>query len=293
MTEIKYFYSPVSGDEAEIAQIAKLFSTVWPKAHHLDERYICWLYLENPVGPVIGINAWYRDHLAGHYAVIPIQANLKGEQIPAAVSLNTAVHPQHQRRGLFTKLAESTYELARSQGINHIVGVANANSTPGFLKRLRFQLVAPLSVWVLWGSVSCRRDYLRDKQPLWEHKWTESTFRWRLSNPSRAYRFKNSGGCVECLAPTGEFGIHALLKVEADPNLVTIAQNELPYLRLQRPKVWIGLSEMIRMPRPCAISLPKRFRRSPLNLVFRSLTDKSEHLDARHVEFALLDFDAY
>ena len=35
-------------------------------------------------------------------------------------------------------------EEARQQGVQTVVGVANANSTPGFLRRLSFELVGPL-----------------------------------------------------------------------------------------------------------------------------------------------------
>lgn len=45
------------------------------------------------------------------------------------LSLNTATYPKYQGKGLFTKLAEKTYEASVQQGFHSIHGVANANST--------------------------------------------------------------------------------------------------------------------------------------------------------------------
>jgi hypothetical protein len=41
------------------------------------------------------------------------------------------------------------------------------------------------------------------------------------------------------------------------------------------------------------INIPMRFRPSPLNLIFRDLTDGRRILDAPKVRFRAIDFDAY
>ena len=47
------------------------------------------------------------------------------------------------------RLAEGSIALARERGIACVVGVANTNSTHGFVKRLGFELVGRLPATVL------------------------------------------------------------------------------------------------------------------------------------------------
>jgi hypothetical protein len=47
-------------------------------------------------------------------------------------------HPNHQGKGLFTKLAKLTYDLAKEEGIEFIFGFPNKNSYPGFIKKLNW-----------------------------------------------------------------------------------------------------------------------------------------------------------
>ena len=62
----------------------------------------------------------------------------------AALSLNTAVHERGRGGGVFVELGERTVGKAAELGVESVVGVANANSTPGFVRRLGFDLLAPL-----------------------------------------------------------------------------------------------------------------------------------------------------
>ncbi|MFQ5495797.1 MAG: GNAT family N-acetyltransferase, partial [Phycisphaerae bacterium] len=160
---------------------------------HLTPAYLRWLYADNPRGQVIGFNAWSGGELAGHYAVIPIRALLDGKTVHAALSLNTAVHPDHQGKGLFTRLAEMTYDRAVALGVDHVVGVANANSTPGFVRKLAFESVGRLEARLFWrwprpavaGSVAAGR---------WSRRWDADDLSWRIRNPSARYTVRYHRG---------------------------------------------------------------------------------------------------
>src|SRR5215467_4083405 len=78
--------------------------------------YLQWLYRDNPCGHVVGFNAYAGDELAAHYATIPVEATLDGAPARGLLSLNTATHPTHQGKGLFTRLAERTYARASELG---------------------------------------------------------------------------------------------------------------------------------------------------------------------------------
>lgn len=77
-----------------------------------------------------------NNNPSAFYGVIPAIAKLNGEEILIAQSADTLTHPMHQRKGLFTKLASKTYELAEEEGIKILYGVPNMLSFPGFMKKL-------------------------------------------------------------------------------------------------------------------------------------------------------------
>lgn len=74
---------------------------------------------------------------AAFYGVIPTEAHNKhGEPILVAQSADTITHPKHQKKGLFVKLAEMTYQLATELEIHFLYGIPNYLSYPGFVKKL-------------------------------------------------------------------------------------------------------------------------------------------------------------
>lgn len=131
------------------APTAALLEEVFPGTRVGRADYLRWLYRESPFGEVIEANLDDDAGRAGHYAVVPVELAVDGSPRPAALSLNTAVHPRARGGGTFVRLASECYDAARERGIEIVVGVANANSTPGFLRRLEFELVTPLPAQVL------------------------------------------------------------------------------------------------------------------------------------------------
>ena len=112
-----------------LSQYQALFASCFPDATHLDAQYLSWLYGDNPAGPVIGFDAWDGDVLAAHYVCVPAAAMLHGKPSRVLLSLNTATAPSHQGKGLFTKLANATYDRGAELGFDAVYGVANANSS--------------------------------------------------------------------------------------------------------------------------------------------------------------------
>lgn len=73
---------------------------------------------------------------AAYYGVFPIIVELLGERVLAAQSGDTMTDPDHQKRGLFIKLAGLSYELAEQSGVKFVFGFPNENSLPGFQRKL-------------------------------------------------------------------------------------------------------------------------------------------------------------
>lgn len=284
-------FRPVVNRPDEIAAISGLFQTVWPE--HPVSRPDCldWLYFQNPRGNIIGFNAWHGNTLAAHYVVAPIAAEYRGKLVPAALSLNTATHPDYQRRGLFVKLASATYARARDMGLHHVIGVANDNSTPGCVRNLKFQNVGPLKVHVGIALPSVVAD-AAPPDTSWRRHWTPDDLAWRLRNPGLRYGRQRAGQRVAVLAPTGKVAIQAVLKIEGDAGLAGTIRAGIRSVLPLGPRMWMGLSRRIQ-PATASMELPKALRIRPLNLIFLPLQDDRDAIDMSTTEFEALDFDAY
>jgi GNAT superfamily N-acetyltransferase len=275
----------------EIGKVTALFNEIWPESHVHRRDFLDWLYFENPSGRVIGMNAWWRDRLAAHYVVIPIRATYRGSPVRAALSLNTATHPDFQRRGLFVRLAEATYAAAANEGVHHVVGVGNANSTPGFLGKLEFQHVGQLDVRVGLELPTLLADHPQS-DTCWRRVWGEDDLAWRLRNPAGEYRRQGGGGGMAVLSTTGTFGFKAILMLTGAAEHVRTISKALKTQGGVGPRMWMGLSRRLQHS-PISLPLPEALKKSPLNLIFRPLADPRCRLDRETVEFEAIDFDAY
>lgn len=83
----------------------------------------------------IGYLAYSSDgEPAAFYGVFPCLVEYDGKQYLAAQSGSTMTHTKHRKKGLFYKLAQETFELAKNEGIAFIYGFPNVYSYPGFIK---------------------------------------------------------------------------------------------------------------------------------------------------------------
>ena len=149
-----YDFKPLTLDYEELSICSTLLKKTFPVTKRYNDKYLSWLYCDNPDGHAIGFNSYYKDSIGAHYATIPIEAEIYGRAEKGLLSLNTATHIEHRGKGLFTKLANHTYVSAKDQNYKFIVGVANANSTNGFIKKHGFQLVGPLKAKIGIGPIS-------------------------------------------------------------------------------------------------------------------------------------------
>ncbi|MBK8949251.1 MAG: GNAT family N-acetyltransferase [Flavobacteriales bacterium] len=132
-----YELRPLDLSDAGLAPVTDLLRTVFPEAGHFTPEVLRWQYVHNPDGAAVGFNAWAGGTLAAHYVTIPLRAVVDGVEEPGLLSLNTATHPQHQGKGLFTRLAEATYAAGAAQGRGFVVG-GQCEQTPGFTRKLGF-----------------------------------------------------------------------------------------------------------------------------------------------------------
>ncbi|MDE2481580.1 MAG: GNAT family N-acetyltransferase [bacterium] len=259
---------------------AALLRAVFPHATHYTDDFLAWEYADNPDGPVVGYDAYRDGELCAHYATQPLTATLFGRSVRGLLSFNTATHPDHQGHGLFTTLARRTFDDAAREGYEFVVGVANQNSTPGFTRKLGFQLVGPLEVFVGLGAphsgVGDGVDFART--------WSTESRGWRLASPRTRYVL--AGGRLACATDT------PLIKALLTAGPWDGPQASTSFLLSHPFSVWMGAAPSLSW-RGISLPLPKRLRPSPLNLIFLDLTGAGRTLDSKRVIFDAIDFDAY
>ena len=280
-----YDFKQVAIDKHSLLVYSELLSQVFTSTNKFSPQFIEWEYKDNPNGNIIGFNAHYEGKLAAHYVTQPVQAVIDGKVRKGLLSLNTATHPEHQGKKLFTTLAEKTYGLAYNEGYEFVYGVANANSTPGFLKKLGFQLIAPLDAKIGLGQLKKKND---EDNYSFRRSWNNDELFWRLNNPSQGYTIKKE----QVIVPSGKIGLNAILGMFEKEQLRKVEiQNNLSKFGIAN--LYVGLDNSINWKKSLYFDVPNKFKSSPLNLIFKDLTGKGMKMEKETVKFQVIDFDGY
>lgn len=272
---MEYRIERVKTDEVSLNKILQLMRLAFEgHAEKFNLEYMHWQYADNPDGEIVGFNAFMGDVLAAHYVAMPMYMNINGQKTRGLLSLNTATHPEHRGKRLFTSLAEKTYQYAAGNGYKFVIGVANAQSTYGFIKHLGFKLIGPLTFKVGAGqNLYQRADFT------YTRFWDKKNMDWRLRNPSMEY-YKNGDMIVSPIRPGFK-------------KLVYHDKEELVSLRKLhgRPfNLYIGFGADLSKGIYCGV--PKLIEHSPFNLIFRDLTGGSlPEVKKDNILFELIDFD--
>lgn len=280
--------APIAHDQPTLAQYGALFDACFPGTDKFTPAYLSWLYAANPDGPAVGMDAWDGERLAAHYVCIPARAWVEGREVLVLLSLNTATHPDYQGKGLFTKLAAATFEAGAAAGFDGVYGVANANSTPGFVRKLGFQLVRPLEARVGLGTLS-HRAKAPAAQLSFERSWSAASLAWRCANPHNPVHRRSKGARQQFYAAA--FGLRLPAYAELDDSIGAPAAGGAPMLSPAR--LLIGLAPDANASWWNYASIPHKLRPSPLNLIYRSFVPRVSALDPTRIQFTFLDFDAY
>lgn len=271
-----YRIEQVKVDDVSLEEIQQLLQLVFEsRAKKFSLDYLKWQYADNPAGAIVGFNAYSNDGvLAAHYAAMPIYMLINGQKALGLLSLNTATHPEHRGKRLFSILAEKTYEYAAQNGYKYVIGVANANSTHGFIKNLKFKMIGPLTFKVGLGKVLYpKKDYTFFRY------WDNEMMDWRLKNPSMKY-YKNGEEIVSPIA----IGFKKLVC----RNGAEMAS--LPKLHLRPFNLYIGYGA--NLSKGIYSRLPKFIKHSPFNLIFRDLTNGTlPDMTKENILLELIDFD--
>lgn len=276
-----YQIEKVRTDDKSLREIRELLNISFPQATKFSLEYLTEQYRDNPMGEIIGFNAWKDGQLAAHYVTMPIYMTILGEKVKGLLSLNTATHPKHRGKRLFSVLAKKTYDYAKENGFAFVIGVANANSIHGFIKNLGFTFVSKLDVKWGWGKIEEKNK----ENKVFSMCWDKETLGWRLKDK----QYYTRKGMV--------FGKYNNL-----PMIKTL-MGVLPKELLEESKIrnkgrswlrplnlYVGLGADLN--KGHYYNFPKFVKHSPFNLIFLDLTDgQLPKITKENVFFQLLDFD--
>lgn len=281
-------FLPANVHPESIQNYAGLLRTCFPSASQMCKSYLGWLYEDNPAGNVIGFDAFERGRLIAHYAAIPTNLEISGTRVRGLLSLNTATHPAFQGQGLFTKLANLTYDFAASEGFSCVFGVANAKSTFGFTQKLGFQLVSPLLAMVGLGGLNPNWENVRNNVSF-QRVWSTQELRWRSLNPTnRLYIDCLNHNVVSIRMKTGWPLLQAYGEIPLDFGFKGVKRKNWSGLNL-----FIGLFPEGSCHYQYFVQIPEKLKPSPLNFIYKDITGSGQSLDVRKILFSVADFDAY
>jgi hypothetical protein len=209
--------------------IAELFKVCFGET--LDRQLWEWAYLKNPTGTPIIVVALVNGNVIGHYAMIPIPFIQDNLQHLGYLSMTTMVHPDYRKYGLFQELASIAYSHALPK--TFVYGFPNSNSTPGFKKRLEWEIsekfhIATINSKNLLNYLSSTPENSQGSLDISDRKFID----WRLSKPGAKYYvdgkliYKEYNGEIDILT-TGQVTTSVFMGSEKSFNLLSSEESLL------------------------------------------------------------------
>lgn len=179
-----------------------------PDPRFVDERYLHWLYDQNPDGPAIQAAADEGGVRVAHYTLVPQTYRNAAGEAPFLFSLNAVTRRGTQRKGYWSELGQQVFAEATAQGRKLVIGVPNEKSTPGAVKYLGYRFVGPMPVHVTVPTgrgrgfehhpvddafldgpafAALAPDLSRHEAAHWTNHYTPERLRWRLARPHGDY----------------------------------------------------------------------------------------------------------
>lgn len=134
-------------DEAEVLRLLTTTLGGGPAGQRPAE-FFRWKHVANPFGRSLMLVAETEGRVIGLRAFMRWRFRAGDRLIPAVRAVDTATHPEHQGRGVFTMLTGQALERLRG-GVDFVFNTPNEQSLPGYLK-MGWQIVGrvPVSVRV-------------------------------------------------------------------------------------------------------------------------------------------------
>ena len=275
---MQYAVKEIGVDEDSLKELVVFFKDVFPKTDRFTLDFIRWQYAQNPLGHIVGFNAWDNGRIISHFAGLPIEMNLFGEIRKGLLCINVSTNADYRGKKLFTTLGNATIHSASENGFDFMIAVPNANSTHAFLKYFGFYLISSLTVKVGFGE-----NIYSDKQFKCFKIWDDNQWKWRLNNPMSRYSYNKTGIVSSPLSFFAKTISKSLLSENIQESLLN--SSEIRPLNL-----YVGLGADTS--KGLYFNMPSFVKRPPFNLVFRDLTGgKIPEVNKENIFLQLIDLD--
>lgn len=132
-TEERDQYVIRSAEPSDAAAFCSLYETVW--GHGRSTEWFRWKYVENPyVDHVPMFVAEADGRLVGTRPYVPLRMRMGRETPLALLTADTMVHPDHRRRGLFTRMTERSLSFYADREPAFSFNQPNDRSLGGYRK---------------------------------------------------------------------------------------------------------------------------------------------------------------
>jgi hypothetical protein len=308
-------------DAATLTEASDLLNIELSHRKWADRQHLDWLYHANPYGPAIYGFRRDGDRLDAHYANIPQLYRTPAGPMRMMFSLNAVTRSVAQRKGHFWSIAEELYARDLAEyGAQGVIGVSNDNSTPPVVRKLDFRLLGPLPVRVIpagpsdsidsaevtpeWlGSAQAQSTLADLDHPVewgWRNMTTPDYLQWRLAAPNIDPFHVHVSDDMVAVSVASAFGpVPAAVVVKLMPRRPVPSGQSISAQRLVGAicryhgapiAVYAGFNARVRLR---GFAPPRRLQPAPLNLIYRSLTDRAPKMGFRLETFEFLDMDAY
>jgi GNAT superfamily N-acetyltransferase len=135
----------VDADEPEVLALLQASLGGGPAGGRPPELFR-WKHIENPFGRSLMLVAESEGRIVGLRAFVRWRFVVSGREVRAVRAVDTATHPDHQGKGIFSRLTLEALEMLRGDA-DLVFNTPNEKSLPGYLK-MGWKVVGRLPVRV-------------------------------------------------------------------------------------------------------------------------------------------------
>lgn len=200
-----------------------------------------WKHFHNPFGDSIAVLAEADDRIVGLRAFMRWDLITRdGSTVRCVRAVDTATHPDFQRRGIFRRLTEEAIEVAVENDVDLVFNTPNEKSGAGYLS-MGWKEVGPVGVMArlsprlltdrMRPPASGPEAFIANPIPAWpitvtdreplglRTRRTQSYLRWRFgSHPTARYYQVTSGDSVGVVRPNVRKGRRELILADVFGN---------------------------------------------------------------------------
>jgi len=309
--------------EDDLASTAALLNTVFAPDPPVGTEELGWYYRSNPEGEAAVGRVEEGGRQVGNYSLVPLRFDrADGTRLRLGLGVDLAVHPEARGTGTFRATVEESYRQGMASGLDGILGVANAQSSPRMVNAMGWRLLPPLPLRILLPRPPGTRiehlqvdsdllasgrifDLLPQRSPGgsagFTATWSADLLVWRLARPRGDYVLHVLEDLLVVSTRTSFAGLPVAVALKTLPrhpileplDCGRVAGAIAAYHHTPLVVHW-GINPNVAYKGPV---VPRRLQPRPLDLVLHPFTVKgTRHFDPgtfAMAGFEFLDFDAY